>query len=175
MKSGKKKIHWPRVFLLIVFLSIIIAISFTFGKSVLEGKKPTLLSFASINLAGYLFFITLPVEVLIPYYLFHNFNPFLVFTIAMVTALISQSIDYGIGHIFPKDYIKEMIGEKRYKNSVKKVKKHGDKVIFIFNLFPLSSPIIMLAAGIMGYKYKKAILIICLGLKIKYLFLILVF
>jgi membrane protein YqaA with SNARE-associated domain len=156
----------------IVFIILMAFTSITIGKSIYEDKEPTLGSFGTINFAGYLFFLTLPVEVLIPYYLSFDFSFTLIFIIAMITAMLSQMIDYAIGYLVPHSTVKEMIGEKRYKKSLHQVEKHARRIIFVFNLLPLSSPIVNLAAGVVGFNFKKTMFYNFLGLSLKYFIII---
>ncbi|MBU1849709.1 MAG: hypothetical protein KKH40_03195, partial [Nanoarchaeota archaeon] len=65
LQFNKKKV----LFSVISFFFVVLLISIIFGKGVIEGRQPTLYSFSIINFAGYLFFLMLPVEILIPYYL----------------------------------------------------------------------------------------------------------
>ena len=83
-------------------ISIILAvtlISLTIGKEIIAGKQLSLLSFAMVNFSGYLFFFLLPVETLIPFYVSAGYNGWLLFSIALSTAVVAQAIDYFIGYV----------------------------------------------------------------------------
>lgn len=164
-----------RLFAVIILVLVIATVSLHVGKSINQEREPELSSFITINLAGYLFFITLPVELLVPYFTNNGFSPLLIFWIAVITAMISQTIDYWIGYLVPHKYIEEMIGEKEYNKALKSVKKHAKWMIFLFNLFPLSSPIMVCAAGIIKYDFKYTMFYSFLGLSLKYAVIILVF
>ena len=147
---------------------MVLLLSSTIGQHIVEGKQPTLLSFSTIHFAGYLFFLIMPVEVLLPYYLVLDYNMFLLLAVAVLTALIAQFIDYAIGNLAPSDTVKELIGIRRYKRAERVLSNHGKIIIFIFNLFPLSSPIVVLVAGMMKFKLRHTMLYSFLGLVLKY-------
>lgn len=156
------------IFTIIGFFLVILLLSLTIGRHIVAGKQPTLTSFSTIHFAGYLFFIVMPVEALMPYYIAQGYNLTLLLVLAVITALIAQLIDYGIGYLAPNEIIKEIIGIKKYKKSKRIIDKYGKIIIFIFNLFPLSSPIVVLVAGMMRFKLKHTIFYSFLGLFLKY-------
>lgn len=163
------------VFAIIGFILVILLLSLTFGRHIVGGKQPTLLSFSTIHFAGYLFFFIMPVEALLPYYIAHGYNVILLLALAVLTALIAQLIDYSIGYLAPSDIIKELIGVSRYRKANRILNKYGKIIIFIFNLLPLSSPIIVLVAGMMKFKLKHTIFYSFLGLVLKYSVIITIF
>ena len=114
----------------------------------------------------------MPVEALVPYYLAAGHSGFLLILIALITAIIAQLIDYGIGYFFSRALIYDLIGEKRYKRSEKTINQYGGLAILLFNLFPLSSPIIVLVAGMFRFNLKKVMLYSFIGLLIKYLVIV---
>ena len=160
---------------LIVLLLIIGVLSFTIGREIVEGKQPTLDSFAVVHFSGYLFFILMPVELLVPYYLSEGYSGITLIIIALITAIIAQLLDYSVGFLFSDRYIKYFVSEWRYRKAKKTVEKYGDWAILIFNLFPLSSPIIVLAAGMMKFSLRRVILYSFTGLVVKYIVIVSVF
>jgi len=163
------------LFTLIGFVLVVLLLSSTLGRQIVAGKEPGLESFSIIHFAGYLFFLVMPVEALLPYYIIQGHNPIFLLLLAVITALIAQLIDYGIGYLAPNKFIKEIIGPKKYKKSKRIIDKYGKIIIFIFNLFPLSSPIIVLVAGMMRFKLKHTIFYSFLGLVLKYSIIISIF
>ena len=152
-----------------VTLAIIIAIlSLTIGKDILAGKQPGLQSFAIIHFAGYLFFLLMPVEALVPYYVSQGHSSFSLVVIAVVTAMLAQIIDYGIGFLFSEKVVDGLISEKRYKKAQKTIEKYGSIAILLFNLLPLSSPILVAAAGMVKLRLRIVLLYSLIGLVIKY-------
>lgn len=159
---------------LLVITAITIA-SLTVGKDIYYGSRDEgLLSFAIVNLSGYLFFLFMPVELAFIYYLKGN-NIWVLQAVAIGTAIISQSIDYLIGYLFSTSIIDRLIGRKRYLKAEDKIRKYGNIVIFFFNLTPLSSPVISLAAGMLKHRVKDAVIYTVSGLILKYLILTFIF
>ncbi|MDD4878040.1 MAG: VTT domain-containing protein [Candidatus Nanoarchaeia archaeon] len=130
--------------------------------------KPSIISFVIVHFLGYLFFILSPVELLFMYFVGIGTNiPLLIF-LALVTAIAAQSIDYLIGYFVSDKILISLIGEKRYKKTKRKIDKYNELIIFLFNLSPLSSPIAVLIAGMLGYKLKKVLAYSFMGLLLKY-------
>jgi membrane protein DedA with SNARE-associated domain len=149
--------------------------SLTVGRDIYYGSQGQGLgSFAIISLAGYLFFLFMPVEVAFVYYLHTGENFLLLNLIAISTALFSQSIDYLIGYSFSTRIIDKLIGRKRFENAESRIRRYGNAAILIFNLFPLSSPVISLAAGMLKHRIKDALFYTFLGLLTKYVALTLI-
>ncbi len=162
------------IFLLGLLVGVYL-LSSAIGRSILGGYKPSLFSFIMTHFAGYLFFILSPVELFFLYLIKLGYNiPLLIF-LALITAMFAQLIDYLIGYFVSDQIIINIIGQKRYKKSRRKVDKYGGLTIFIFNLFPLSSPIIILIAGMLKYKFKKVLLYSFFGLLLKYTFISIIF
>lgn len=134
-------------------------------------EATTLPIFAAVHFAGYLFFIISPVELLYAHMLAesHAFTP--LFLIAVSTALLAQTIDYAVGYAFSYRVIDRMIGQRKYKRYQQRIDRYGGLTIFFFCLFPLSSPIVVLVAGIMRYPLRWVILFSTLGLSLKYAFM----
>ncbi|MFA8434997.1 MAG: DedA family protein [Marinifilaceae bacterium] len=165
-----------RFFILILLATMAIMIaSLTIGQDIYYGSRGQgLLSFAIVNLAGYLFFLLMPVELAFFYYLTVGENLWMLNIVAFGTALISQSIDYIIGYSFSTQFIDHLIGRKHYAKAEARIRKYGNIAIFVFNFLPLSSPVILLTAGMLKYSIKDALIFSFLGLGLKYLSLSLI-
>jgi membrane protein DedA with SNARE-associated domain len=160
--------------ILITSIAAILIVSFTLGREWYEGKSQSLLSFGLIHFSGYLFFLLMPVEVAYVYYLAF-FNDLEMFIVALLTANAAQLIDYVIGYSVSTAVINNLVGEKRIFKAEKHILKYGNLTIFIFNLFPLSSSVIAVAAGMLKYKFKSFLIYSMAGLMIKYVVLSLLF
>ena len=67
------------------------------------------------------------------------------------------------------------MGQKRIEKAEQKIKRFGMLTIFVFNLFPLSSPVIALAAGMLRYDFRRFLVVSVLGLLLKYVVIYFVF
>jgi len=152
----------------------IILVSFTLGREWYLGKSQSLITFALIHFSGYLFFLLMPVEVAYIYYLPY-FNKFELIAVALITAETAQIIDYLIGYSLSSRFIFKIVSEKQILKAEKQIYKYGNLTILVFNLFPLSSSVISLAAGMIRYRFKPWILCSTIGLIVKYVFLSLLF
>jgi membrane protein DedA with SNARE-associated domain len=175
MHWGKAKIIQVSIAVLLAIAAITIA-SLTVGRDIYYGSRDEgLLSFAIVNLSGYLFFLFMPVEIAFIYYLTGEINVWALNAVAIGTALISQTIDYLIGFLLSTRIIDQLIGRRRYEKAEDKIRRYGNIVIFFFNVTPLSSPVISLAAGILKHRVKDAAIFTFAGLLLKYIILTLVF
>jgi membrane protein YqaA with SNARE-associated domain len=155
-----------------VLLTAVIAIflvSATLGRAIYEGQSPSLTSFALIHFAGYLFFLLMPVEALVPIYQGEGHAGMTLVFLAVTTAIAAQVIDYSIGRSIKESSIHEVIGEKRYMRFKATIEKWGGWAILLFNLMPLSSPNMLLVAGITRYSARRAFLYSVIGLTGKYM------
>ncbi|GEM_PF-192510 len=153
-----------------VLLTAVVAIglvSTTLGRAIYEGQTPGLGSFAAIHFAGYLFFLLMPVEALVPVYQSEGHPAETLVLLAVVTAVAAQAIDYAIGYA-ASDRAEEFMGEERYARFKGMIDRWGGWAILFFNLFPLSSPNMLLASGILRYEPWKAFLFSSSGLAVKY-------
>ncbi len=164
------KIAIPKKFYFILFASVIAIclFSFTIGRELYAGKTESIFSFGLIHFSGYLFFLLMPVELAFIYYLPY-YSRFDLISAAMGTAIFAQCIDYVIGRLLRPTKIIELMGEKRIAKAERKIEQFGMLTIFVFNLFPLSSPVIALAAGMLRYNFRRFILVSTMGLLLKYL------
>jgi len=161
--------------IVLMILIIITIISFTIGSSIIQGKQPGIISFIVINFSGYLFFIMMPVEVLIPYYLAEGHSAILLVFVAVTTAIIAHVLNYSVGFLLSEKVIDKFIGAWRYNKAKKAIEKYGDMAVFFFSLLPISSPILMLAAGMVRLKLHRVLLFSFSGLLLKYIGLVLIF
>ena len=158
------------------FITAVTIASLTVGKDIYYGSRNEgLLSFAIVNFSGYLFFLIMPVEIAFIYYLTGEINIWILNAVALGTAIVAQAIDYLTGFMFSTNIIDRLIGRRRYENAEDKIRKYGNIVIFLFNVTPLSSPVISLAAGMLKHRVKDAVIFTFAGLFLKYLLLTLVF
>jgi membrane protein YqaA with SNARE-associated domain len=172
----RTRIDLKRLFILLFFATVAIVIaSLTIGRDIYEHNERGLLSFAIVNFSGYLFFLFMPVELAFIFYLRAGHDPLLLYLIALATAIASQSIDYLIGFFFSSNVIDRLIGRRRHLRAEAEIRKYGRVTLLVFNVLPLSSPVIALAAGMLKYRVKDALFYSCIGLLIKYLLLSLFF
>jgi membrane protein DedA with SNARE-associated domain len=97
------------------------------------------------------------------------------FSVAIVTAFAAQLIDYFIGLSVSSAIVNNLVGEGRIKKAEKHILKYGNLTIFIFNVLPLSSSVIAVAAGMIKYRFKEFIIYSLAGLVVKYVLLSLMF
>lgn len=164
--------------IVVVFLIVLMTViaSLTIGRDIYESNEKSMLSFAIVNFSGYLFFFLLmPVELPFIYYLRTGYDPLTLNLVAISTAMASQVIDYLIGYFFSAGIIDRLIGRKRYEKAEFEIRKYGNLTLFFFNLLPLSSPVISLAAGMLKYRVKEALFYSLAGLVCRYLLLTLLF
>jgi membrane protein DedA with SNARE-associated domain len=171
----KSKVKLNKALYIILASAVAIAIfSFTIGRELYEGRTQSLTSFGLIHFSGYLFFLLMPVEMAFVYYLSFYRETELIW-IALVTAVTAQFIDYVIGLFFSLKSLTSLVGEKRILKAEKYIQKYGNLTIFVFNFFPLSSPVVALAAGLLKHPLKDFVIFSVLGLFLKYLVLSLIF
>ena len=160
---------------LITALVAILIVSATLGREIYAGRSPSLTSFALIHFAGYLFFLLMPVEALVPIYQNEGHSGEVLILLAVVTALAAQAIDYGIGRSVHESAVHKLIGEQRYVRFKGMIARWGGWAVLFFNLFPLSSPNMLLVAGITRYGALRSFLYSSLGLTVKYAVLVYAF
>ncbi|WP_372947073.1 DedA family protein [Mariniphaga sp.] len=172
---GLGKIKLNKALYIVIASAVAIAIfSFTIGRELYEGRTQSLTSFGLVHFSGYLFFLLMPVEMAFVYYLSYYRETELIW-VAIVTAVTAQFIDYIIGLFFSLQSLTRLVGEKRIMKAERYIQKYGNLTIFVFNFFPLSSPVIALAAGLLKYRFKDFVIFSVLGLFLKYLALSLIF
>ena len=164
-----------RIILILITTCIaILIVSSTLGRELYEGRGQSLASFGLVHFSGYLFFLLMPVELAYIYYL-SFFSEWEMLVVALSTATAAQIIDYYIGLSMSTAIINNLVGEKRVLNAEKHILKYGSLTILIFNLFPLSSSVISVAAGMLKFRFKVFIIYSSVGLIVKYLVLTLIF
>jgi membrane protein DedA with SNARE-associated domain len=115
----------------------------------------------------------MPVELAYIYYL-SFFSGLEMFAVAILTAVAAQLIDYFIGYSVSSTIVNNLVGEERIKNAEKYILKYGNLTIFIFNILPLSSSVIAVAAGMVKYRFSGFIIYSSAGLIMKYLLISLI-
>lgn len=150
------------------FLLILAVLSLTIGRDIYIGEEPDLVSFSISHFAGYLFFLVMPVEGLYVYYQTLEPNQVVLLAIALGTALSAQVIDYLCGYLVGGRVIQHAVRKERYEKAQVYIQRYGNWVILVFNLLPLSSPILILAAGMLRYPFASVLLYSFLGLLVKY-------
>jgi membrane protein YqaA with SNARE-associated domain len=172
----KVSIFRRRGFYLVLGFFLVIGIfSLTIGRDLYLGRPSNISSFTIIHFAGYLFFLLMPVEAAFIYFLVQHGNPVLLLMIAMLTAQAALIVDYYAGYLISSRIIQKMVKPKRYEKSKSYILKYGNVIIFIFNLLPLSSPLLVLAAGMLKYPFGSVLLYSFLGLLFKYLIMLFFF
>ncbi len=171
MKLTKKSV----IGVLIMFIAIIAIVGSTIGREIIAGEPIGLVSFGLIHFAGYLFFLLMPVEILVPLYLAAGHPALVLIGLSVGTGLLAQTIDYGIGYVVSERVVDTLISRAKFEKFKATFNKWGGWAIFTFNLLPLSSPNMLLVSGIMRYNRPKALLISTSGLLVKYAVLVFVF
>jgi membrane protein DedA with SNARE-associated domain len=164
-KANRKK----KILLLVNVLVMLIVFYLMIGRNLITKEPPDLTSFAFTAFAGYLFFLLIPVEVMFIYFASAQ-SPNLVMLVSMtvILAMSAQSIDYSIGRLASNRLLRKLIGHGRYKKFKRFLNKHGYLILFLFNVLPLSSPILILMTGMFHYPFRKVFTYSAAGLLIKY-------
>jgi membrane protein DedA with SNARE-associated domain len=159
-----------RPFLLTFNILLIIAAAyFLIGYKMLTDEPPDLLSYSFTVFAGYLFFILMPVELIFLYFAHtQDHSYFLLVPLTLGLGMGAQTVDYLIGKLTKKELIKRLISPRRYKKAEAFLVRYGNRAIFIFSVFPLSSPVLFLAAGMFHHRFGMIFFYGLLGLFIKY-------
>ena len=151
-----------------LFLLAAAILSLTVGRDLYSGRTPDLASFTLVHFAGYLFFIVMPVEVLVPWYLEEGHAAAPLLGLAVATALAAQLIDYGIGRVVSDRLVPHAIGYRRLTRARGTIERYGQWAILLFNLTPLSSPVLLAAAGVVRFGLLRAMAWSAAGLVLKY-------
>ena len=160
----------PRWVYVLIGCGIGIAVlSLLLRNALVTGEETSLPLFAGVHFAGYLFFFISPVELLYLHMLNGAHSHEILWGVAMGTALVAQGIDYVIGYACSNTVIKQVIGEKKYRRNLRHIERFGSLTIFIFCLLPLSSPIVVLVAGMIRYPFRWVMIFSVTGLAIKYM------
>lgn len=149
----------------------ITVLSVVLRQAMTAGSDTTLSTFSLVHFGGYLFFIISPVEILFVHMLSEEVDVVTLVLLAVGTALAAQSIDYGIGLALSDTVIRKVIGERKYRRQRRRIDTYGGATIFLFCLLPLSSPILVLVAGLVRYPFGRLLAISFSGLASKYLLL----
>lgn len=166
----------PRWLILVAGAFVGIALlSILLRNALTTGEETTLWTFAAAHFTGYLFFVISPVEILHVHMLGEGHSITTLYALALGTALLAQAGDYAIGRALSSRVIEHIIGERKYRRNLHWIEAYGGWIIFIFCLLPLSSPIVILVAGMIRYPLPQVLLFSSTGLALKYGALILFF
>jgi membrane protein YqaA with SNARE-associated domain len=158
----------------VMIIAIILIVASTLGREIMSGRQPGLWSFTLVHFAGYLFFLLMPVELLVPLYLAEGHPAVILVGLSIGTAVAAQIFDYFIGRLLSEKVI-NMIGRKKYDRFKGKIDRYGGWAIFTFNLFPLSSPNMLLVSGMVRFNAVHALAISAGGLTVKYVAIVILF
>lgn len=157
----------------IMLVAILAIVGSTLGREIMAGRQPGLVSFGLIHFAGYLFFLLMPVEALVPYYLAAGDSALVLVGLSVATALLAQTIDFAIGWVVSERVVDSLISRAKFEKFKATFSRWGGWAIFMMNLLPLSSPNMLLVSGIMRYSRLKAMSISAAGLLLKYVVIVL--
>jgi membrane protein DedA with SNARE-associated domain len=164
--------HHPKKKAILITLNIIILLMVTyllFMRNFHTEQPPNLISFVFTVFAGYLFFLLMPIELIFIYFVGqHHHHPAALVTITVMVAMISQTLDFLIGRFAGEKLIIDIINPRHYDRAKHFLIKFGALTIFLFNLFPLSSPLLSLISGILQYPYRLVFIYSSMGLLLKY-------
>ena len=165
-----------RIVIAVVTVLVAVAlVSSTVGRAVYAGRAPGLGSFVTVHFAGYLFFLLMPVEALVPYYQAEGHPGGVLILLALTTALAAQAIDYGIGRWVGSGLLESFLGPGRYAKFSGLIDRWGSWAVLTFNLFPLSSPNMLLVAGMSRFGAVRALAWSAAGLTAKYVAIVYLF
>ncbi len=163
-KANRRRI----LFSLLGIFTVIALVSATLGRDLYMDAPPNMITFALIHFCGYLFFLLMPVELLYIYYLTEDVNPLLLTTIALSTAVVAQVIDYWCGYLVRHHFLESIISRRQYLIARRFLNQYGNVSMLIFNVLPLSSPILIVVAASLRYRLYAVLLYSIPGLIIKY-------
>lgn len=159
-------IYFLRYYILDFFKSIPILWSII-GPVVSEVQKGSLLGLFYLVFFGSLFFISIPAEFSILYYLSLGHNPVWVILITILGNLLGHIVDYFFGRLFGESLIRFFIKSKF--DGLKGIfEKIGGGIIVVGNILPFGSEIIVLVVGSIKYNFKKFLIYSVTGMAIKY-------
>ncbi len=161
------------LYILFVLIGLLAGFSILFIPAISTSPEqpPGLLYYTFLHFAGYLFFVVSFIEILSVYMIRVGSNPYLIILLSVVSAVAALCVDYWIGRVMSTPVMINLIGEKRYNRLRHRLVKYRDPALFVFNLLPLSSPLLTAVAGILRYDFSRVILVSFLGLFFKYVIL----
>jgi membrane protein YqaA with SNARE-associated domain len=138
------------------------------GPIVSEVQKGSLLGLFYLTFFGSLFFISIPAELSILYYLSLGHNPVIVIIITIIGNLSGHILDYLFGMAFGENLLTFFLkGNKIY--WIKGVfEKIGGLIIVIANILPFGAEIVVLVLGAIRYNFKKFLIYSVIGMTTKY-------
>lgn len=137
------------------------------GPIVSEVQKGSLLGLFYLVFLGSLFFISIPAEFSILYYLSLGHNPVWIILITILANLMGHIVDYFFGRLFGESLIRFFIKSKF--DGLKGIfEKIGGGIIVGGNILPFGTEIIVLVVGSIKYNFKKFLIYSLIGMTIKY-------
>ena len=168
-----------RTRILIAVVTVLVAValvSSTVGQAIYAGRTPGLGSFATVHFAGYLFFLLMPVEALVPYYqaggtpgrmcssCWRSRPRWRPRRLTMASAAPSGRGSWRISW-----------DASATRSSAASSPDGEAGAILTFNLFPLSSPNMLLVAGMSRFGAVRALALSAAGLLTKYVAIVYLF
>lgn len=119
------------------------------------------------HLAGGLFFIPSPDEVIFYYGLVKGNHPLIAILFATSGYMLAQALNYFLGKKLSDPLLTLFSREKVYK-ARRTAQKYGPMAVFMFNVLPFPGPVLTFALGITKYNFSKIMFWTLLGKLIKY-------
>jgi membrane protein DedA with SNARE-associated domain len=132
-----------------------------------EVQKGSLLGLFYLTFFGSLFFISIPAELSILYYLGLGHNPALVIIITIIGNLSGHIVDYMFGRVFGENLINYFL-KNRFDGLRGIFDKIGGGIIIVGNILPFGSEVIVIVAGSIKYNFKKFLIYSVVGMTVKY-------
>jgi membrane protein DedA with SNARE-associated domain len=168
-KKNKRVINF--IIFMVIFLFILILMRPLFLKAIqinpelyetykfVQGQldKNSMLWLYIITSIGALFFISIPSDLILVYYIISGANPFLTIIVYFAGHMSGRTIDYGIGFSFSK-IVTERVLKDDYDNFSKKFSKWEASLLFFGNLIPFPNEFFCAFVGTIKYNYWKFLL-----------------
>ncbi|MGM5479899.1 MAG: VTT domain-containing protein [Nanobdellota archaeon] len=105
-------------------------------------------------LFGGLFFVFIPLEVIVGKFLISSGNPFFVLVLYLTGLTLSFTLNYTLGKNL-STLAKRLISTKQFYKIKSKLNRYGGLTIFLFNLLPLPAPPLSAIVGVFRYNKKR--------------------
>jgi membrane protein YqaA with SNARE-associated domain len=137
------------------------------GPIISEVQKGSLLGLFYLVFLGSLFFISIPAEFSILYYLSLGHNPILVIAVTILGNILGLTVDYFFGRLFGESLIRFFVKNK-FDGLKGLLDKIGGGVLLVGNILPVGTELIVLVVGSIKYNFKKFLIYSLVGMTIKY-------
>lgn len=127
-----------------------------------EVMKSTPLGIFYVAVIGGLFFVYMPLEVMLTRFFTVSNSFFVVLGVYMFGVLISYSINYFIGFRLSR-LSKKIISPRKFYSLKSKINKYGAVAIYVFNVFPLPSQPLATILGVFRYNRVRFYFFFLLG------------